>query len=95
MRTCYELEPCGTINRKSFYNKARVEVEDDGTEVLFSYNTLILKRLPNGEMYRVKTTWSESDGWSATTGNHVYAFCYQQCGKEVRKKEFLKIPYEE
>lgn len=66
MRT-YELTP--TDGRKSFYGKAVVMVEDNGTETLYSYNTPIIKRLVSGEMVRL---W---DGWTATTGRHIQAFC--------------------
>lgn len=38
----YELKP--TDNRKRFYGKAIVEIADDGTETLYSYNTPIVKR---------------------------------------------------
>lgn len=55
--------------RKSFYGKAVVIVEDDGTETLYSYGTPIIKRLVSGELVKL---WS---GWSATTGRHIQAFC--------------------
>ena len=42
----YELSP--TDSRKSFYGKARVMVEDNGTETLYSYDTAIIKRIPDG-----------------------------------------------
>lgn len=63
----YELIP--TDGRKSFYGKAVVIVEDNGTETLYSYDTPIIKRLVSGELVKL---WS---GWSATTGRHVQAFC--------------------
>lgn len=63
----YELIP--TNGRKSFYGKAVVEVAQDGTETLYSYNTPIIKRLISGELVKL---W---DGWSATTGRHIAAFC--------------------
>lgn len=66
MRT-YELTP--TDGRKSFYGKAVVIVEDNGTETLYSYNTPIIKRLVSGELVKL---WS---GWSVTTGRHIRAFC--------------------
>lgn len=66
MRT-YELTP--TDGRKSFYGKAVVMVEDNGTETLYSYNTPIIKRLVSGELVKI---W---DGWTATTGRHIKAFC--------------------
>lgn len=63
----YELIP--TDGRKSFYGKAVVVVEDNGTETLYSYGTPIVKRLVSGELVKL---WS---GWSATTGKHIQAFC--------------------
>lgn len=63
----YELIP--TYGRKSFYGKAVVMVEDNGTETLYSYNTPIIKRLVSGELVKI---W---DGWTATTGRHIKAFC--------------------
>ena len=63
----YELVP--TDGRKSFYGKAVVIVEDNGTETLYSYNTPIIKRLVSGELVKL---W---DGWTATTGRHIQAFC--------------------
>lgn len=63
----YELTP--TDGRKSFYGKAVVIVKDNGTETLYSYNTPIIKRLVSGELVKL---W---DGWTATTGRHIQAFC--------------------
>lgn len=63
----YELIP--TDGRKSFYGKAVVMVEGNGTETLYSYNTPIIKRLVSGELVKL---WS---GWSATTGRHIKTFC--------------------
>lgn len=63
----YELKP--TNGRKSFYGKAVVVVEDNGTETLYSYGTPIVKRLVSGELVKM---W---DGWTATTGRHIKAFC--------------------
>lgn len=63
----YELIP--TDGRKSFYGKAVVMVEDNGTETLYSYGTPIVKRLASGELVKL---WQ---GWTATTGRHIQAFC--------------------
>lgn len=38
----YELSPGN--GRKSFYGKAKVLIESDGSETLFSYDTPIVKR---------------------------------------------------
>lgn len=63
----YELIP--TDGRKSFYGKAVVIIGDDESETLYSYNTPIIKRLVSGELVKL---W---DGWTATTGRHIKAFC--------------------
>lgn len=76
----YELIP--TDGRKSFYHKARVEVADDGTETLISYNTPVLRRNANGTLSRL---WA---GWTATTGRHVAAFA------GLNKKAWDALPVE-
>lgn len=63
----YELIP--TDGRKSFYGKAIVTIDEDGTETLSSYNTPIIKRTVSGELVKL---W---DGWTSTTGRHIKAFC--------------------
>ena len=68
--------------RKSFYGKAVVDTLDDGSQVLYSYNTPIIKKYPNGELKRLY------DGWSATTGRHIKAFC------GLDKKGFLNLEHE-
>ena len=76
MRT-YELIP--TDGRKSFYGKAVVNIGDDGSETLYSYNTPIIKRLVSGELVKL---W---DGWTATTGRHIRAFC------GLNKADFMSL----
>lgn len=63
----YELAPVD--GRKSFYGKAVVIVEDNGTETLYSYGTPIIKRLVSGKLVKL---WSD---WTTTTGRHIKAFC--------------------
>ena len=65
--TIYELRP--TNGQKSFYGKALVKRNDDGSETLYSYGTAIIKQTAAGELVRL---W---DGWSATTGRHIKSFC--------------------
>lgn len=72
-----DLDPRGI--QKSFYGKAKVELLENGGEVLYSYGT------------RIATKWNKQiirhwDGWSATTGRHIRAFC----GKN--KREFTALP---
>lgn len=76
----YYLMP--TDGRKSFYNKAFVEIDNAGNETLYSYNTPIIKRLVSGELVRL---WG---GWSATTGRHIAAFC------GLNKAGFLALEHE-
>lgn len=69
----YELMPID--NCKSFYGKATVHIQEDGSEILVSYNTPIVQRFSDGTLKRL---WS---GWSMTTGRHIKAFC-GLCKKE-------------
>ena len=46
----YQLNPVDC--RKSFYGKALVKVYDDGTQVLQSYDTDVMKRTPGGTFTR-------------------------------------------
>ena len=63
----YELIPDN--GRKSFYGKAKVIIDDNGNETLYSYDTPIIKRDASGKLTKL---WS---GWSNTTGIHTKAFC--------------------
>lgn len=74
----YELKPID--GSKSFYRKAHVYRATDGTETLYSYNTAVLRRDPSGRLVRL---WN---GWSATTGRHVRAFC------GLDKRGYLSLP---
>lgn len=65
--TIYELRP--TNGQKSFYGKAIVKINDDGSETLYSYDTPIIRRNADGELVKL---WDE---WTATTGKHIKAFC--------------------
>lgn len=76
MTRIYELVP--TNGRKSFYGKAKVVVKSN-VETLYSYGTPIMKRFPDGKL---KAIW---DGWSATTGRHITAFC------GLNKREYFSL----
>ena len=80
MSKIYELTPATGQNQNSFYGKAKVVIEDDGTEVLYSYDTAIIKRLPDGTLARLY------DDYTMTTGKHIKAFC------GLDKKAFTKMP---
>lgn len=76
----YELIPVN--GRKSFNHKAIVEVDNNGNETLYSYETPIIKRLASGELVKL---WN---GWSVTTGNHIAAFC------GLNKAGFMALEHE-
>ena len=63
----YELYP--NDSHKSFYGKAKVRVDTDGTETLLSYGTEIIRKYKDGGLYPL---WND---WSATTGRHIKSFC--------------------
>lgn len=78
MKNIYDLTP--TDSRKSFYGKARVEIDtEEKSRTLYSYDTKILTIYEDG---RIVKHW---DGWSQTTGRHIKAFC------EMDKKQFENL----
>lgn len=67
----YDLRP--TDSHKSFYGKASVYIDEFGNEFLISYNTLIMAKFVDKKYGdNLVRYW---DGWSATTGRHIKAFC--------------------
>lgn len=62
----FELSPLHS-DRKSFYNKAKVLMLDDGTLQLQSYNTIV-GEIKNNTYYQL---W---DGKSNTTSRHINEF---------------------
>lgn len=62
-------------SRKSFYGKARVDVKEDGTQVLYSYGTPVC-RIENGKVTLLRQGYR---GWnsSQTTLRHVKEFLKQ------------------
>lgn len=76
--TIYELTP--TNNQASFYGKAKVVIDDDGTETLLSYDTPIIERTADGKLNRL---WFSD--WTATTGRHIKSFC------GLNKKQFMAL----
>ena len=69
MTQYFDLKPLPEQNQKSFYGKAQVRINDDGTQDLYSYDTLVARKSPDGRITRI---WNE---WSVTTGKHIKAFC--------------------
>ena len=63
----YELMP--TDLRQSFYGKAKVICCENNSEILISYETPVMIKYSDGKM---KKLW---DGWSNTTGRHIFSFC--------------------
>lgn len=75
----YELIP--TNGRSSFYGKAKVMIEDSGAETLYSYDTPIIRREPNGELTPLYT----GNKYGTTTAAHVKSFC------GINKAEYMKL----
>ena len=77
MATIYDLIP--TNGRKSFYGKAKVQIEN-GVETLLSYNTPIIKKSADGTLTRLY-----QDEPSMTTLTHIKSFC------GLDKKKFMAL----
>jgi hypothetical protein len=67
MTNYLELRP--NDGRKSFYGKAKVRIDADGSRTLISYTTPVCRINPDGKFVKL---WS---GYSATTMRHINAFC--------------------
>lgn len=82
----HELKP--TNGRKSFYGKAIVKVDDDGTETLLSYGTPIIKK--KGEELIPLYTGKK---YGMTTATHVKSFCglTKEQYKELLKANGMKF----
>ena len=78
----YYLEPQIVDRRKSFYRKAKVIVDNEGNEILQSYNTYVAG-IKNNIPYI-------EDWFSATTRRHIYEFMAQH-GITGTKKELEKF----
>lgn len=91
-------EPLKPIHepKKSYYGKAHVVTDDDGTKVLISYDTPVCKIDKDGE---VTLLHSKRDGlgWnsSQTTLRHVREFLMQNGKKVVPLRELPKVYKEE
>lgn len=92
----YGLEPQND-NRKSFYGKAKVFVDDNGVETLYSYDTPVAK-IEGGKL-TLLPRWDESQ----TTLRHVREFLRQhglkadslaQMRKDYLKEDFERVDIE-
>lgn len=79
----YELSP-NFDTRKSFYNKARVDVDDNGNKTLYSYNTPVAK-IVDGKV-QLLSDWDSSQ----TTLRHVKEFLRQNGFNADTKKGLHK-----
>lgn len=77
--------------RNSFYGKAKVDVKDDGSQILYSYNTPVCVITKDGDVKLLRKGYL---GWfsSQTTLRHVKEFLKQN-GKEVGTKNELNKMY--
>lgn len=78
----YELLPLEEQSQKSFYGKARVRINEDASETLYSYDVKIMTKYDDG---RIEKHWNH---WTATTGKHIKAF------SGLNKKQYIELPIE-
>ena len=71
-------------NRKSFYGKAQVDIEDGGAMVLYSYGTSIVRKYPDGTIKRIYRKELTN-----TTARHLIAFC------GLHTSDFRNLDYDE
>lgn len=91
----YDLRPSGK-KPKSFYGKAQVLENPDGTKTLVSYQTLIMTYDPaTGKLTRhwPDYSWKAQHGrdWTPTTGRHIAEFSEQMTGNRMNKAEFMGL----
>lgn len=70
MANVYELQ-ARYDSRQSFYRKAEVQVNADGSKFLYSYDTLVAALRPDG-------TLKINGVWSQTTSRHQREFMRQE-----------------
>lgn len=83
MEKTFNLKPRG-FQQKSFYGKAKV-TECDGVKTLRSYKTDVCK-IVDGKLIKL---WN---GYSATTMNHIRAFCDKYGVEYGGKKWWDSLP---
>lgn len=86
----YILE-CVYDTRKSFYNKARVEVKEDITsynELLYSYNTLVA--IYSKDKIKGLEVFTYNGKFSQTTTRHQKEFFKQKGLNDKKIKELMK-----
>ena len=71
MANIYELQT-RYDSRQSFYRKAQVQINDDGSKYLYSYGTLVAE-------HRADDTFVILGIWSQTTSRHQREFMRQEC----------------
>ena len=76
--------------RKSFYCKASMEMMEDGTRVLISYTTAVVKITPDGRLVRLCDHDQECS--SQTTMRHLVAFCVSNGLEPITKKAWNEMP---
>ena len=91
----YDLKPTGG-RQKSFYGKAQVLENPDGTKTLVSYQTNIMTYDPaTGKLTRhwPDYSWKAQHGrdWTPTTGRHIAEFSEQMTGQRLNKAGFMAL----
>ena len=91
----YDLKP-SEGRQQSFYGKAQVLENPDGTRTLVSYQTMIMTYDPaTGKLTRhwPDYSWKAQHGrdWTPTTGRHIAEFTEQMTGNRMNKAEFISL----
>ena len=86
----YYLMPCERQHQKSFGYKAVVEVMDDGTKVLSSYNNNVAKIVRGRYIFRICA--HDRKFSSPTTMRHLVAFCTHNGLDPITKKAWDAMP---
>lgn len=84
----YELTP-RFDSAKSFYNKAQILTDENGNQILQSYDTMICKIDSNGNFEMLCDVYALSN----TTLRHLKEFCkqfFEQYGN-YKKCDFVKL----
>lgn len=83
----YLLEPRYN-SRKSFYGKAIVEVDNEGSKTLYSYNTDIATVDDDGQLIWLTDT---DNYYTNTTCSHLKEFCRQHGVEYLGKQKMLQL----
>ena len=83
-----KIKKLEATTQKSYYNRAKIRYNDDGSATLISYSTEVAAIDKNGAFFRL---WA---GWSATTQKHINDFRALFNLAPLSKKAWQALPCE-